>query len=142
MIQRNPAQAYRQTSIETMSPGQITLMLFEGALRFVDKADQGFLETDFIRGNETVNNNIVRAQSIVVELKASLNFKADEAFCQNISALYTYIYECLNEANLKKKREPLSEARRHLKELRSAWYDMLENIKKTQSPMRSLCANA
>ena len=134
MIYKNAAQTYQQTSFETMPPGQVTLMLFEGILRFLDQADQGFLQTDFIRSNETINNNIVRAQRIVVELKASLNFNADEGFCKNMAALYTYFYEKLNEANLKKKPEPIKEVRQHVQVLRDAWLEMLQTLKSTPHP--------
>src|SRR2546422_247467 len=69
----NPWQSYRQVATRTASPGQLVLMLYEGAIRFLERAQAGFALHDPVESNTTVNNNILRAQEIIRELDFSLN---------------------------------------------------------------------
>src|SRR5688572_2844792 len=73
MTRVSPWQSYRRVATHTASPGQLVLMLFEGAIRFLEQARQGFLEQDPLAFNQTINNNVQRAQAILNELSLSLN---------------------------------------------------------------------
>lgn len=71
----NPWLSYRQVATKTATPGQLVLMLFDGALRFLDKALVGFDLDDPLDSNLAINNNILKAQEILRELNMSLNME-------------------------------------------------------------------
>ena len=73
MNPKNPWQSYRQVATRTASPGQLVLMLYEGAIRFLERAQAGFQLEDPVEFNTTINDNILRAQDIIRELDFSLN---------------------------------------------------------------------
>ncbi|GAB4279312.1 MAG: flagellar export chaperone FliS [Opitutales bacterium] len=122
---QNLARSYKNSAIETASPEKLILMLFDGALRFMHSADEGFQEEDCIRRNELINNNILRAQKIISELQASLNMKIGGEFADTMYRLYDFVNEQLMQANLKKLQEPLRDSQRIISELRGAWAEML-----------------
>ena len=70
---RSPLQSYKTISLETAPPGQLVLMLFDGAIKFLERAKLGFGIEDPVEMNETVHNNITRAQDIINELNSTLN---------------------------------------------------------------------
>lgn len=89
---------YRKTSVETLSPAKLLLMLYDGALNFLSNAKKAIEEKDIPRAH----SQIVRAQDIVVELMATLNM--DIPLSNQLYALYDYIHRRLVEANIKKTR--------------------------------------
>jgi flagellar protein FliS len=111
---------------QTASPGQLILMLYDGALRFLGAALQGFEFEDPLEFNQTVSNNILRAQAIVTELNVCLNMEAGGEFAANQRRLYDYLHRKLQESNVKKKREGIEEVIGHLNVLREAWNEMLQ----------------
>jgi len=125
----NPSQyarSYRAMAISTATPGQIVLMLFDGALSSMAVALHGFQEQDFIRRNERVHNNIIKAQAILRQLQGSLDMKVPGGFSQRMWALYDFMLRQLNEANLRKDPEPIRIVERLLGVIRNAWATMLE----------------
>lgn len=120
------AKSYRQMAISTATPGQLILMLFDGALRFQGAALQAFNETDPVRRIEQIHNNIVKAQNILRELKMSLNMNVPGGFPQRMWALYDFMISQLQEANINKNPEPIRVVERLLGEIRNAWATMLE----------------
>ncbi|HEV7928072.1 MAG TPA: flagellar export chaperone FliS [Verrucomicrobiae bacterium] len=126
MMSRNkPWDSYRKVATQTATPGQLVLMLYDGALRFLDKAQAGFEYEDPKHFNETINNNILRAQAIIHELNASLDMKAGAEVASNFRSLYNYFYRRLTEANHTKQKAPLEEVISHIRELRDSWAEML-----------------
>ena len=125
MNHRHPANSYRSASLETASPGKLILMLYDGALRFTAGALQGFELADRISSCEEVNNNVIRAQNIIVELQSCLNPEAEGEFPLTMQRLYDFSYQQLQEANLNKDPEPLHVVERILKDIREAWAEML-----------------
>jgi flagellar protein FliS len=113
-------------AISTATPGQIVLMLFDGALSSMAVALHGFQEQDFIRRNERVHNNIIKAQAILRQLQGSLDMKVPGGFSQRMWALYDFMLRQLNEANLRKDPEPIRIVERLLGVIRNAWATMLE----------------
>src|SRR6185312_9861409 len=71
----NPWKSYRETATLTAPPGQIVLMLFEGAIRSLERSLPGFSNTDPAEANMTIHNNLQRAQEIIRELNGSLNME-------------------------------------------------------------------
>ena len=81
-------QTYRQAATQSATPGQIVLMLYDGALRFLAQAHLGFSKDDPKEFNETINNNLQRAQAIINEMNASLNMQEGGEFAQRMRGLY------------------------------------------------------
>ncbi|MFP6899576.1 MAG: flagellar export chaperone FliS [Opitutales bacterium] len=119
------ARSYKTQSIETASPGKLVLMLFDGALRFMDAAKKGFEEEDFTKRNEDVNNNLIRAQNIVMELQGSLDMSVKGDLPGTLYRLYDFVVYQLQQANLKKDSKPIAHAYKTISELREAWEEML-----------------
>jgi len=126
MTSRNkPWDSYRRVATQTATPGQLVLMLYDGALKFLEKALAGFDYQDPKLFNQTINNNILRAQAIIHEMNASLNMKAGGEVASNFRRLYNYFYRRLTEANRTKKKAPVEETISRLRELRDSWAEML-----------------
>ncbi|MDB6020633.1 MAG: Hpt protein [Pedosphaera sp.] len=126
MTQRNnPWQSYRKVATQTATPGQLVLMLYEGALGFLERGLAGFDLTDPLEFNLTINNNILRAQAIIHEINVRLDMERGGEIATNFRRLYNYFHRRLNEANTHKMREPLAEVITHLRVLRDSWAEML-----------------
>lgn len=120
------AKSYKSVAVTTATPGQLVLMLFDGALRFMAAAENGFNLEDFSRRNETIHNNIVKSQNILRELQCSLDMNVGGEFPQRMFALYDFMIAQLHEANMKKEPAPIATVARLLGDIRDAWAEMLE----------------
>jgi flagellar protein FliS len=122
------ARAYQSQSILTASPGQLVLLLFDGALRFMHQARASFaLPEDTPKRLETINTSILRAQAILNELRANLNHEAGGEIATNLDRLYDYYLRRLFEANLRKQEAPLIEVEGLVRTLRDGWAEMLRS---------------
>lgn len=111
--------------MQTAAPGQIVLMLFEGAIRCLDRAECGFEIEDPAESNQTIHNNLQRAQEILHELNMALDLEQGGELAHTLRSLYEYMDRRLLESNLQKTTDGLTETRRHLATLRDAWAQML-----------------
>jgi flagellar protein FliS len=102
-------------------------MLYDGVLRFLDRALSGFDLTEPAERNSTINHNLQRAQSIVRELNCALDLEKGGQVAETLRRLYDYFDRRIVESNIKKTREGIHEVIRHLTELRDAWRSMLTN---------------
>lgn len=126
MLAQGYARTYRANSILTASPGQLVLMLYDGILKSLALAQEAFKEPDSNpRRIEMINQNLIKAQSIITELQATLNMEAGGDFAKTMHRLYDYHNRRLLEANLRKQVEPIIEVERLVRELRDAWAEML-----------------
>jgi flagellar protein FliS len=121
----NPWQSYRQVATKTATPGQLVLMLFDGALRFLDRAMVGFDLDDPLDSNLAINNNILKAQEIIRELNMSLNLDKGGEFAVTMRRLYNYYDLQLSQSNLRKDAEGVKLVIRLLTVIRNAWAEML-----------------
>ncbi len=124
----NPWQSYRhyhQVAVQTASPGQLVLMLFDGAIRFCDRALEGFSHSDPAEFNMTVNNNLQRAREVILELNRCLDLERGGEIAATLNALYDYFDRRLVESNRRKHPEGIHEVVRRLTVLRDAWATML-----------------
>ena len=121
----NPWQSYRQVATKTATPGQLVLMLFDGALRFLDKALVGFDLDDPLDSNLAINNNILKAQEILRELNMSLNMEKGGEFATTMRRLYNYYDLQLSQSNLQKDPAGVELVIRLLSVIRGAWAEML-----------------
>ncbi len=112
-------QQYRKTGIETASPQKLLTMLYQGAIRFLNIAEKTIKEKDYEAGN----NNLIRVQAIVVELRASLDREKGGEVAENLDSLYDYMYNRLIKANIEKDLEIIDEVRTLLKELLESWQE-------------------
>jgi flagellar protein FliS len=126
MPRNNPWQSYRKVATQTAPPGQLVLMLYEGAIRFLEKSLAGFELTDPLERNLTISNNILRAQAIVHELNARLDMKKGLDVATNFRRLYIYFHRRLQEGNRRKNKEPINEILGHIRGLRDSWAEMLQ----------------
>jgi flagellar protein FliS len=125
MNPKNPWQSYRQVATRTASPGQLVLMLYEGAIRFLERAEAGFRLEDPVEFNTTINDNILRAQDIIRELDFSLNVEQGGELAIQLRRLYDYFDRLLLEANLRKDPSGIAEVIGRITVLRDAWAAML-----------------
>ena len=116
----NGYAAYNLRRIQTASPAELTLMLYEGAIKFCNIAIMGVEENDI----EKTHNNIVKVQRIINEFQATLNHKYEVA--KDFDAVYTYLYDRLTEANVKKDKEILEEVLKHLRTMRETWKEVMK----------------
>jgi flagellar protein FliS len=121
------ARAYQTQAVFSASPGQLVLMLYDGALRFLNHARDALqAPEETLRRIETINTNLIKAQNILAELQASLNHEVGGDHSANLDRLYDYYIRRLLEANMKKKVEPVIEVERLVRQLRDGWAEMLQ----------------
>lgn len=120
----NPYQAYQQNSVMTASPQELTLMLYNGCLKFIKLAKKAMAENDF----QGKNTNMIKAQAIIQELRSTLNPEIE--ISKNMEQLYEYIYTRLIDANMKNDFTTLEEVEGHVVELRDTWKQVIELVKK------------
>jgi flagellar protein FliS len=118
-LSTNPLNAYRETQIKTANQGQLILMLYDGAIRSIDTAVDSLAHRQ--HKYDVVNNSIIKAQDIVGELMASLDFERGGDIAKNLFSLYLFMNRQLLDANLKKDDKPLRDVRNMLSTLRDAW---------------------
>ncbi len=126
MLANAYARTYRTNAVLTASPGQLVLMLYDGVLKSLALAREAFAQPgDDPRRIEIINQQLIKAQNILLELQAGLNLEAGGEFAQTMHRLYDYHTRRLLQANLQKKVEPVIEVERLVTELRDAWAEML-----------------
>jgi len=117
----NPYQKYQKTMVETVTPAQLVLMLYNGAIRFLKQAQMGLEEGKL----EVCHQNILKAQDILTELMTSLDLEQGE-IARNLYQLYDYMYHRLVDANIKKDGQILLEVQQFLSELRETWSEAIK----------------
>lgn len=117
------AYAYKETKLKTASQGQMIVMLYDGAIRNMDKAIE--LLSGQSKKFDEVNAAILKARDIVTELICSLDMERGGEFAQRIFNLYMWFNDQMADANLKKNPEPLRNVRQMMDELRGAWVQIV-----------------
>ena len=122
---------YQDMKIQTASPEQIMIMLYDGAIRFSLQAKKKIVEKDF----EGKGIFISKTQAIIDELMNSLDFSIAPDLCSNLQQLYIYINERLTEANIQLNVEAIDEVVGLLNTLRDGWKQALvTNANQTPKP--------
>jgi len=116
------AQNYRKHAISTQEPGRLLVMLYDGALRFLDIAEEKLEAGD----DKAKWVYIGKAQDIVAELNNSLNMEAGGELAHNLRALYHYIHRELSVANAERDVQKIRECREILEELMDGWKQIVE----------------
>ncbi len=115
---KNPYDKYKQTEITTAGQGTLIVMLYDGAVKFLNIARENMASP---KTYDVVNANILKTQDILTELMLSINLNEKNDIAQNLFSLYMYFKKRLLEANIQKSVEIVDEVVRLLKELREAW---------------------
>lgn len=118
-------KSYLQVATQTASPANLVLMLYDGAIRFLERALEGFSEDDPCEFNETINNNLQRTQAILDELNASLDLERGGELADRLRQIYHYLDRRIQESNLRKDPDGVSEAITRITLLRDAWREMM-----------------
>ncbi len=121
------ANVYRRQQIMTASPEELTLMLYNGAIRFVTESMMALDKGDL----EIAHNKNLKAQKIMREFMLTIDMK------QEISKTWIqvdeYILHCLVQGNIKKEKSKLEEAKKMLTEFRDAWYQGMKQLRQKQA---------
>ena len=115
----NPYAQYTQNKILTASPAELTLMLYDGAIKFCNIAIMGVEQGDV----QKAHNHIMRVQKIIEEFQLTLNFKYEIA--NDFNNVYNYLMKRLREANMSKDKAILEEIDEHLHTMRDTWKEVM-----------------
>ena len=108
---------YQKSSIETASREQILIMLYDGAIQFLNKAKIAMQNHEI----EATQNNLMGAQNIIQEFINSMDREIAPQLAENLISLYEYFIRRLIQANMKRQVEPIDEVLKYLKSLKATW---------------------
>ena len=129
MAYTNAISNYKETRVKTASQGQLIIMLYEEAVKHLDRALE--LLSFNVNGKknpnniELVSNSIVKVQGIITELTASLDFEQGGVIARNLFSLYTWFNRELLEANIGQDLHRITSVRNQMNELKSAWAEVV-----------------
>ena len=124
MAYRNAAQIYGQNKVTTASPAELSLMLYEGAIKFCNKAIDAVERNDI----EGAHNNIIKVENIILEFQSTLDHSYEVA--KDFDVVYDYIYRKLVEANIHKDKAVLEEVLEQLRSMRDNWKVIMKTAQK------------
>jgi flagellar protein FliS len=108
---------YLQTEVQSRTPVELVVMLYDGALRFIADAKEGIVQRDIARRGRAIS----RAMAIISELQSSLDLDQGGDIAVSLDALYVYVRDRLVDASIKQDVKPLDDATRVLRNLREGW---------------------
>lgn len=115
MAINNPYAKYKEQSVNTATPEELTLMLYNGCIKFINIAELAMEDKDISKANE----NILKAQAIINELNITLNM--DIELSENLRILYDFVNSRLIDANISKNKEHLGDAKSIVSDMRDTW---------------------
>ena len=127
---------YREVEIETASGLRLVVMLYAGAIKFLNIAKEGIKSKKL----DIANNNIIKAQDIISELMTSLNFEAGE-IAHNLYSLYLYMNRRLLESNIEKNSDIINEVLNLLNTLKGAWEELLKKERNVEGSLKNNSLN-
>lgn len=125
-MNHNVLNQYKQNTVNTATPEELTLMLYKGAIKFINIGKIGIENGDTEKAHEA----IIRAQDIIVELNASLNMDYD--ISKELRNIYEFMIDRLVDANIQKETKSLEEVLELLIELKDTWKEAMQKIKKVR----------
>lgn len=126
MALANAYSQYSNNRILTASPAELTLMLYEGAIKFCNIAIMGVEQKSI----QKAHDNIMKTERIIREFQITLNH--DYPVAKDFDAVYTYLIRRLHEANIKKDKEILEEVLTHLRTMRDTWKEVMRLSKTSE----------
>lgn len=125
-MNNNPYAQYQKSKILTASPAELTLMLYEGAIKFGNIAIAAMKKEP--KEIEAAHINIVKVQKIIEEFRSTLNW--DYSVAQDFDNVYVYLLQRLLQANMAKDPEIMEEVVGHLRTMRDTWIEVMNKNKK------------
>lgn len=121
---------YQKNQVETATPEKILIMLYDGAIQYLNIAKTALEEPRSAESIQKIHNNIIGAQKIITEFMNTLDMDLGGDVAQNLYDLYNYLYNRLVESNMKKDAKIIDEVLAHLKELKETWLQAIELAQK------------
>lgn len=121
---QNPYEQYQRNKVLTATPAEVTLMLYEGAIKFCNIAIMAIENNEM----EKAHNNIMKTQRIIEEFRNTLDRQYEVA--EDFDRIYVYVLRRLFEANVRKDKEILEEVNGHLRSLRDTWKKVMKKCNK------------
>ena len=119
-MNQNTINAYQRNAILTASPAELTLMLYEGAIKFCNIAIMGVEEKNV----EKAHTNIMKVEHIIEEFQATLDHKYP--VWEDFDRVYDYIYRRLVEGNMSKEIDIIEDALKYIREMRDTWKEVMK----------------
>lgn len=119
-MRRNVSDIYKQNQVNSSSPKELVVMLYEGCIKFLRLAELGIEENRM----DLVNTNIIKAQNIIQELRVTLNTDAGGEVSEQLANLYDFFLEELIQANIHKDSEKIIYVREQMADLLEAWKEI------------------
>lgn len=119
----NPMAAYGTNKVTTATPAELTLMLYEGAIKFCNIAKMAMEQSDI----EKANLNMQKAKNIIVELRSTLNF--DYPVAKDFDNIYAFIFDRMVQANINKDPAIVEEILVQLRDIRDIWKKVMKAAK-------------
>jgi flagellar protein FliS len=110
-------QAYRQSAVLAATPGQLVVMLYDGAKRFLRQAAVAMDEREI----ERAHNTLRRAELIIASLDGTLDFNQGPQLAERLRGIYQFCLAHLNAARVEQDSSKIEEVGALLGELRDAW---------------------
>ena len=123
MLPNQAYAAYANSKIMTATPAELTLMLYEGAIKFANLAIAGIEENDIMKAHK----NIIKVEHIIEEFQATLDHRYPVA--KDFDNVYAYLMARLREANIKKDKEIMEEVLKHLRTMRDTWKEVMRTAR-------------
>ena len=120
------AEAYKKQQIMTATPEALTLMLYNGCLKFIKEGADALTEKNY----EAANTSLQKAQNIISEFRVTLNM--DYEISHQLLPLYNYAYDRLVEGNLDDNLDAIKEATDIITELRDAWAQAMKKAREAK----------
>lgn len=122
MINQNPYEVYKRNQVVTARPEELTLMLYNGGIKFLQQAKMAMKQNDIAKASML----LIRTQDILNELLITLNH--DYEIANQLAPLYEYMKSRLVTANLKKDVTYVEEVEEMFAELRDTWSQAMKQI--------------
>jgi len=129
-MQQNYSNTYQKVAVQTSSPTKLVVMLYEGAIRFLNESTAAIQANDLERKRHSVD----RAMAIVQHLQSTLDVERGGVVATDLNRLYGYISTCILDGSTKLQTAPLEEAIKLLNVLLTAWEELAK--RETQTTAR------
>ena len=126
----NRFQVYKQNEVTTANRGKIVVMLFSGAITFLNKAKLAMEKADY----ENKGKYIIKAMNIIEELNISLDLEKGQEIAKNLKAIYLFLDRYLSQANIENNTDKIDRSIAIIDKLKTAFEEILKNPETFETP--------
>lgn len=120
MYNKNKQSVYLQNQVMTATPKKLIILLYDGCIKFMNLAERAIQDKKM----EDAHTNLIKAQNIVMELKATLNFEDGAAIAEELDTIYGHLNVALIKANVDKDADQVKKCCLIMQDLRAAWVEV------------------